>query len=281
MEITVVDERILVIKPDLQLSEAEQLAWHQKTNAFGTLNQVANFLTRPKDDDFKIQSRELRYLPFWHLVGTAKYVYERKVTHRWPVTGPEVTTTTFNNQDYLVKDGLVEVATLEHCSQEKRQEVLVDALTAKPQPALKSYLEFKTDELSPTKLTAFSKEHVLVPPQVRASILVREMTTQMIQTIDADKIFEESVELKQVDLYYRPSYVFTFEWLSKRKQASIEVDAITKQLAFNQPQFPELIGKVLDYDFLFDVGSDAAGTLIPGGGIAVKLAKKYLEMRKS
>lgn len=31
---------------------------------------------------------------------------------------------------------------------------------------------------------------------------------------------------------------------------------------------------------LFDLGADAAGMLIPGGNIAVKIAKKYIDTRK-
>jgi hypothetical protein len=40
------------------------------------------------------------------------------------------------------------------------------------------------------------------------------------------------------------------------------------------------MGKVLDTGFLFDLGADAAGMLIPGGSIAVKVAKKYFDSKK-
>jgi len=36
---------------------------------------------------------------------------------------------------------------------------------------------------------------------------------------------------------------------------------------------------MLDKNFLFDLGADAAGLLIPGGNIAVKIAKKYADSR--
>ena len=45
--------------------------------------------------------------------------------------------------------------------------------------------------------------------------------------------------------------------------------------------FKEYLGKVLDPDFLFDLGADAAGMFIPGGSIAVKVAKKYIDSKKS
>ena len=40
------------------------------------------------------------------------------------------------------------------------------------------------------------------------------------------------------------------------------------------------LGKALDPDFLFDIGADAAGVLIPGGSIAVKVARKYIASKK-
>jgi hypothetical protein len=44
--------------------------------------------------------------------------------------------------------------------------------------------------------------------------------------------------------------------------------------------FQQYLGKVLDTNFLFDIGADAAGVLIPGGSIAVKVARKYMETKK-
>ena len=43
--------------------------------------------------------------------------------------------------------------------------------------------------------------------------------------------------------------------------------------------FTEYFGKVLDQTFLFDIGADAVGMFVPGGSIAVKAAKKYMDSR--
>jgi hypothetical protein len=36
----------------------------------------------------------------------------------------------------------------------------------------------------------------------------------------------------------------------------------------------------LDQNFLFDIGADAAGMILPGGSIAVKIAKKYIDQKQ-
>jgi hypothetical protein len=41
--------------------------------------------------------------------------------------------------------------------------------------------------------------------------------------------------------------------------------------------FQQYVGKLLDPEFLFDVGLDTVDLLVPGGGLAVKLARKGIE----
>ena len=102
----------------------------------------------------------------------------------------------------------------------------------------------------------------------------------MIKGIQADKIIEENVSVECVDLYYRPVYAFKFLWKPKNKEAIVEVNGLTGEVGTGVRTFSEYLGKILDQNFLFDVGADAAGMLIPGGSIAVKIAKKYIDNRK-
>ena len=45
--------------------------------------------------------------------------------------------------------------------------------------------------------------------------------------------------------------------------------------------FQQYLGKVIDAEFLFDVGVDAVDLLVPGGGIAIKVARKGLNVARS
>jgi hypothetical protein len=109
---------------------------------------------------------------------------------------------------------------------------------------------------------------------------MRDSLAKMIKGIHADEILSEDVQVERVDLYYRPIYAFKYSWASKGKEAILEVDGVTGEIRSGGRVFTEYIGKVLDRDFLFDIGADAVGMFVPGGSIAVKAAKKYMDTRK-
>ncbi len=121
------------------------------------------------------------------------------------------------------------------------------------------------------------KGTIVVPPQARASAIVREVLIGMIKNVKADRILEDLVEVERIDLYYRPVYAFQYRWLSKDRQAILEMDGLTGQVTASDRTFQEYMGKILDPDFLFDVGVDTVDLLVPGGGIAIKLARKGIQ----
>jgi hypothetical protein len=120
-----------------------------------------------------------------------------------------------------------------------------------------------------------------VPPQARASAIVREVLAGMIKSVQADRILEEQINVERVDLYYRPVYAFQYRWLPKEKEGIMECDALTGKLGVGSSTFQRYLGKVLDAEFLFDVGVDAVDLLVPGGGIAIKVAKKGFDVARS
>ena len=89
-----------------------------------------------------------------------------------------------------------------------------------------------------------------------------------------------SVEVTCVDLYYHPIYAYQYRWKSKAKEAIIEIDGMTGEVGVGSRIFDEYLGRMLDRNFLFDIGADAAGMFVPGGSVAVKLAKKYIDTQK-
>ncbi len=280
MEITVADERALVLTDQLKFDEAQSIAEKRKADAFGAFQKVTSFLSRPKDNDFEITYTEHRYEPFWHVTGSARYVYNRTVQHHWPTSGPEVIKLTIDGKEYSTTNDTITVSALEDCVQEESEELFVDGLTSAKQSTLKDYLKFSAKELKKEDIEALSKKSVVLPPVARASVLVRDAASKMMHSIEADKIFEESVQFQHVDLYYRPVFAFRYKWISKAKEAVVEVDGLTGNVTFSQKSFPQLVGKVLEYDFLFDIGADAVGMFVPGGSIAVKFAKKAIDIAK-
>lgn len=280
MKIDVAKKRILILKDQITFKDAEKKAWEKKTSAFDAFSKVASFLSRPKDDDFELTYSEHRYQPFWHVIATARYVYDRNATYQVSVGGKEVRSVTLLENKFEETNGHIHVPVIEHCVQDEKDEVFVDGVTGKNNPALSEYIKKATTEVAGKIEKIIPKDSILVPPTTRVSALMRDALSKMIKGIQADKILEEHVEVSAIELYYRPVYAFQFAWKSKRKDGIIEIDAVTGAITSGDRIFREYLGKVLDQDFLFDIGADAVGLLIPGGSIAVKAARKYMGSKK-
>lgn len=279
MELTVADQRILVFADQLTKQEAEEKAWNKKIDSFGALNKLGSFLSKPKDEDFELIYQEHRMEPFWHVVARAHYVYDRNTEYQVKTAGPEVNSVTTFKTDFAVSNGHIHIPVLEHCSQEEMDEVLVNAINGRNEPELKRYLSLSPKQVKNIEKIA-SKQTIVIPPSTRISAIMRDSLAKMIKGIQADAILEESVKVECVDLYYHPVYAFKYRWKTKDKESIVEVDGLTGEARTGDRVFSEYLGKMLDQNFLFDLGADAAGMLIPGGSIAVKITKKYLDTKK-
>jgi hypothetical protein len=122
---------------------------------------------------------------------------------------------------------------------------------------------------------------ILVPPQSRATAVLRDVLLGVLKSLQADQILEDQVEVERVDLYYRPVYAFQYRWLSKEKEAVLEIDGLTGKLQSDGKIYQQYMGQILDADFLFDVGAETLSLLVPGGGIALKLARKGYNVARS
>jgi hypothetical protein len=134
----------------------------------------------------------------------------------------------------------------------------------------------------PEHLEELGKQGAIVlPVQARASAVVRNVLLDVLKNIKADTILEDAVEITNVDLYYHPVYAFQYRWHSKEKDAIVEYDAVTGELRTEGKTFQQYMGKLLDPEFLFDIGADTIDLLVPGGGLAIKLARKSIDVARS
>ena len=117
---------------------------------------------------------------------------------------------------------------------------------------------------------------VVVPPQAKASTLVRDVIAHSITRIEADSVQEERLELHHVDLYYRPVYAFRFRW--QGKEAVVECDGVSGEVKVGGDTFEQYVGKVIDPHFLMNVGVEAAQLMIPGARIAELVISKSIEI---
>ncbi len=279
MQIEVANQRILLLRDRLSPDQAKDIAWQKKLAAFDTLAKMTSFLSKPKDEDFALTYSEHRYEPFWHVVAKATYEYTRNTNYQVPASGREVKSVTVLETKYDVLNGHIHVPVLEYCLQEERDEKILDGITGKDAPVLSKYLSMSPLEVAGQLTDEVDADAILIPPQARISAIMRDSLSKMITGIQADTILREEVEVSCIDLYYRPVYAFKYAWASKQKEAIIEVDGLTGEFRAGTRVFAEYLGKVLDQAFLFDIGAEAVGIFVPGGGIAIKAAKKYIDTR--
>jgi hypothetical protein len=276
MEVAIAEERILVFSDRVGAEVAEAKAWAKRVEAFGTLARMSGLLARPKDEEFEVVYREKRLQPFWRIASHAVSKYERSRTYAI-ILAPEVKHVAIDGQERAIDGHRTTVTGHESCEEESRRQVLVDGLTGAESLALTAYLDFETLDADAALLaTLAANSTVVVPPQVKASVLVRDAVAKAIGKIDADRILEERVELEAVDLYYRPVYAFRYRRAGK--EAVVEVDGLTGEANPTGTTFEQHLGKILEPRFLLDISAEAANLFIPGATVAKIAIVKGLEL---
>jgi hypothetical protein len=221
-----------------------------------------------------------RLEPFWHVAGRARYVYERSRDYAVVASAPEVREVTVLGTTYPVAESgqaarTFTLPTVEHCREEIAHELDADARSGAKVIDAAAVLAGPRDEISdPATLAA--DETIVVPPEHRASYVVRQLLSEMLKPVQADRVIEESLTLETIDLCYRPVWAFEFHWQSKDKRGVVEIDAVTGAVRQGGSLLPQL-SKMVTRDALFDIGADTIGLLVPGGSIAVKVARAALD----
>lgn len=278
MNVELAEERILVLPEQLSEEQAETRAWVKRLDAFGTMAKMSGLLTRPKDQEFELIYKERRLQPFWRLEARAVNVYERSRDYVVKVA-PGVTSVSIAGADQATPGGTFTLTGLESCREEQCKQFLFNGLTKALEPDLADCLKFESAPTSHEELARIAEAGtIVVPPQVKSSMIVRETIAGMMTKIEADTILEESVRLEAVDLCYRPVYAFRYRRAGK--EAVVEVDALSGVARPGGSTFEHYLGKVLDPVFLFDMTVETANIFLPGATLVKVLVNKGLEMRK-
>jgi hypothetical protein len=269
MEFAVADERAYLLREKISSEQAKEKAWDRKATVFGGLSRL---VFRPKGEDVQIVYSEKRYEPFWHVICRTSYIYDRHRQFTVPVSGREVKRVTIHEQEYVLgEETRFILSGTEHCEEGERKEVFFEAVTGE-QRDWKHYLDYGREEIA--DIASFSpQDAIVVPPETRASFIVRQVLADMLKAVQADVIHEDLVEVNTIDLYLKPVYAFEYHWLSKDRSAVAEFDGLTGDMRTGGKTLRQQIGTVLTPEVLFDVGVEAVDLLVPGGGIAIKVAR--------
>jgi hypothetical protein len=274
MDIQLADQHIYRLDDRLTPEEIRQRAMDRRTGAFGS--GLENIFSRPKPDDIELIDSQRRLEPFWHVGCSAVYVYERSHEYTVQASGAQVQAVTVHGEDHPISQGgSFTIPTTEHSREEYRQALFLDGVTGDAVPDAATIVGSPRHEV--TDLEALATEaDIVVPPEQRASFVVRQLLTGMLKPLQADVVHEESITFEQIDLYYRPWWAFEFHWKTKDKKGVVELDAVTGQLRNSQALMARL-SRTVSRDSLFDIGADTVSLLVPGGGIAVKVAKMAID----
>jgi hypothetical protein len=272
MDVTIAEEKAFVFNEQLTDQSARERAIEKKIDAFGTM---AKFLQRPKTEEIQLTYSEKRYEPFWFVSAKATYIYERMQRYRIPIPDPAVKHVLVGSDDYTPhkdRDSLVVlVQALERCEDVSDKTIYLDGVSGDKKD-YSAYLKFASSDIA--DLSAFAPEKaIVVPPQVRIAQVVRELIQSMMKAVQADTIQQEKVEISQVALYFHPIYAFEYHWTTKDKKQIVEFDGLTGAMRTEGKTLHDSIKKVIDNDLLFDLSSEAINLVVPGGAIAIKLAR--------
>jgi hypothetical protein len=228
-----------------------------------------------------LAASQRRVEPFWHVACTAHYVYDRTRMYSVPASAGDVRSVTFLGRDFpVMSSGKAPAAfaleVLEHCTEDFRDELFVDGLTGAAMgsgPAIVGGP--RTEVPDPSVLAA--EETLVVAPEQRASAIVRQLLAKLLRPLQADTVFEESLAVEALELYYRPIWAFEFHHPAKDKRGVVEVDALTGEARTATALKVSSLTRMVSRDALFDIGADTVGLIVPGGSIAVKLARVAID----
>ncbi|HET7031378.1 MAG TPA: hypothetical protein VFI34_12765 [Candidatus Limnocylindrales bacterium] len=278
MDIQLGGQRILVLDEREGADILRQRAMDKRTSAFGS--GIGALLQRPKSEDVELATVQRRLEAFWHVVGRARYVYDRRRDYAVVASAPEVHEVTVHDTMYPVADAgrgarTFTLNVVEHCREEIDHDLTADARSGAVVADAAAVLTASHREVAdPASLG--EGDTVVVPPEQKASFVVRKLLAEMLKPVQADTIVEESLVLETTDLIYRPIWAFEFHWRSKDKRGVVELDGVTGAVRTGGALLPQL-GRVITRDALFDIGADTIGLLVPGGSIAVKVARAALD----
>jgi hypothetical protein len=266
VDVEIAEERIVVLADRFNVDHAEGRAWAKRADAFGAVAKLGGILNRTGSDDYDCVYRERRLQPFWRLHCRVVAAYERTRTYTVPVA-PDVRSVQVAGDTKTVEQGRFPLTGQESCRNETEREFLFDGLTRQQNPALAAYLRFPGSVVNTEMLEGTAQSGtVVVPPENKASSLVREVVSAAIGKIEADRILEERVSVDVVDLVYRPVYAFRYRHAGK--EAVIEFDGLTGDTRAGGATFEQYLGKALDPQFLLDVGVEAVNIFVPGTQLA-------------
>lgn len=267
--------KIFVFDEVYPFRAAQEQAEKKKLNAFGMLAKL-NPLNRPKEQTVQLVRQELRFEPFWHVVATRSVDYTCQLTYQVPVHNPYAQALHIAGSVFDVarqKDkARIEFVAQETCHRKLGFDKLMDGMqrdSVKPAQLLSYISKYKYTEKDVLECPELVKP--LLPLAGAIQVASAALTGEAINAFD---IQTDHIEFERTYMYVRPVFAFEFKWTTADRVGVIEVDGLTGEVVENGDWFKDKVREIITRETLLDLGAEVAGSLVPGGGMAVKIIGK-------
>ena len=258
-------EQIFVFSDVYNESAARSQAEVEKTGAFGWAAK-AKLRDRPKESEVTLVASEKRYEPFWNIRASRHVKFEVDTNYTAKASNPHALHTTILGQKLDFPPGLsITLTAKEYC--EKRVELSEFFAGFKKNNASLSLPAYVAKfQHQPSNNEAEPK---LLLPEITQAFLSQEIKKRLMEPVDASTILDDALELHEILLYYRPVYAFEYAWRDKR--GVVEIDALTGNVNKEGSMLVSKARDMMTRETLLDIGAELANSLVPGGGVLVKL----------
>ncbi|HJQ13863.1 MAG TPA: hypothetical protein VJ830_03865, partial [Anaerolineales bacterium] len=210
MEISLAEEHAYYFVPQISLEVARDRI--EKKKAALVAGTFGNLISRPNPNEIQVVSLENRLEPYWVVTAASRTAYDRQQVYTVPIKGEEVREVTVLGQKLTVTSKgspSLTINGIEHCVEERRITRFFDGLTGQKED-FNQYQSFTKSAI--TDLGEFAPEGILVvPPQMRATAIVRQVLGEAIQPVkNAQIIHEERVDIETIELNFRPVYALEY-----------------------------------------------------------------------
>ena len=266
--------RCFYLAPVFNKSQAYTQAGEYKSKVFGfNARQLLRVLGRKRDPSIEAELLERRLVPFWHVRCKSHFDYTQMKDYTIAADDPDAVSISIQGNDtqgtqmemvYRVDQtgrsgGQVKLTGIERCMTDRdvtqwidsymrtedwmpkdlanHQKLLRETAQQRPRP-VPDITEFGENlVIEGEKILDDNVKNIIVPPLETADNVVRRTLQQVMVPIEAATIYEWGLEVTNVDLYFRPVYVFEFVRLDQDGNAIErkleELDALHKDTWVN------------------------------------------------
>ncbi len=263
--------KYLVINPLINRKKAEGIAVEFLRSA---LVEGFRSVFRKKSEKPKVVKYGLKYHPFWYVRGESFFEYTRFDMYSFTVP-PEVRSVTVKKTllDVSKNGSSINFEGLSHCFEHYEKEILQDGCSEKGKNFSK-YVDCKAKQIKPLRALKGEVPHI----RIRASFLLNQLYSDVIKPINADKVIDARVKINSLDMRLIPIHIITV--LEADKEKTVIVDGVTGEAKKDNTLLAMLTHKYWSGETVFDIGTEIAGSVIPGAGVGLILAKKVISGRK-